>query len=137
MTHAKFLDRLIAPSLEDIEALAAQALAEIPPVLREKVAGVLIRIEEFADEDVLGEMGIDDPFTLTGLYRGVPLKDKSLADSGSMPDMIFLFRRPILDEWCETGGSLGALVREVLIHEIGHHFGFSDDDMEALDGEDQ
>lgn len=137
MTHAKFLDRLVAPSLDDIEALAAQALAEIPAVLREKVAGVVIQIEEFADEDTLEQMGIDDPFTLTGLYRGVPLKDKSFGDVPSIPDMIFLYRRPILDEWCETGGSLGNLVREVLIHEIGHHFGFSDDDMDALDGEDQ
>lgn len=136
MTHAKFLDRLVAPSLEDIEALAAQALADIPAVLREKVSGVVIRVDEFADEETLGEMGIDDPFTLTGLYRGVPVKDKSSLAVAPMPDMIFLYRRPILDEWCETGGPLGALVREVLIHEIGHHFGFSDDDMDALDSED-
>ncbi|MFA5122159.1 metallopeptidase family protein [Zavarzinia sp.] len=133
MTHAKFLDRLIAPSLDDVEALAAQALAEIPHALREKVRDVVIRVEEFPDDDTLEQMGLDDPFTLTGLYRGVPLKDKSVAVSGALPDMIFLYRRPILDEWCETGGALGALVREVLIHEIGHHFGFSDDDMDALD----
>lgn len=133
MTHAKFLDRLLAPRLEDIEALAAQALAEIPPALRDKVRDIVIRVEEFADDGTLEAMGIDDPFTLTGLYRGVPLKDKSFGDSGSLPDMIFLYRRPILDEWCETGSSLGDLVREVLIHEIGHHFGFSDDDMDALD----
>ena len=133
MTHAKFLDRLVAPSLDDIDALARQALSEIPAGLREKVRGVVIRVDEFADDETLEHMGIEDPFTLTGLYRGVPLKNKSVADSGSLPDMIFLYRRPILDEWCETGGSLGDLVREVLIHEIGHHFGFSDDDMDALD----
>ncbi|MDD3445728.1 MAG: metallopeptidase family protein [Zavarzinia sp.] len=133
MTHAKFLDRLVAPSLDDIDALAQQALSEIPAGLREKVRGVVIRVDEFADDETLEHMGIEDPFTLTGLYRGVPLKNKSVADSGSLPDMIFLYRRPILDEWCETGGSLGDLVREVLIHEIGHHFGFSDDDMDALD----
>ncbi|PWR21943.1 metallopeptidase family protein [Zavarzinia compransoris] len=133
MTHAKFLDRLLAPSLEDIEALAAQALAEIPPALRDRVRGIVIRVDEFADEETLEQMGIEDPFTLTGLYRGVPLRDKSVGDSGAIPDMIFLYRRPILDEWCETGATLGGLVREVLIHEIGHHFGFSDDDMDALD----
>jgi len=133
MTHAKFLDRLVAPSLDDIEALAAQALAEIPPALRDRVKGIVIRVEEFADDDTLEQMGIEDPFTLTGLYRGVPLKDKSVGDSGALPDMIFLYRRPILDEWSETGATLGGLVREVLIHEIGHHFGFSDDDMDALD----
>lgn len=133
MTHAKFLERLLAPSLGDIEALAAQALADIPAALREKVRGIVIQVEEFADDETLQVMGIDDPFTLTGLYKGVPLKDKSFADSGSLPDMIFLYRRPILDEWCETGVVLGDLVREVLIHEIGHHFGFSDDDMDALD----
>ncbi|MCF4165363.1 metallopeptidase family protein [Zavarzinia compransoris] len=133
MTHAKFLDRLVAPSLDDIEALALQALAEIPENLRDKIRDVVIRAEEFADEETLSHMGIEDPFTLTGLYRGVPLKDKSVIDSGGLPDMIHLYRRPILDEWCETGGALGDLVREVLIHEIGHHFGFSDDDMDALE----
>lgn len=135
MTHAKFLDKMLAPSLDDIEALAGQAFAEIPGHLRDKVKDVVVRVAEFADEATLDQMGLDDPFTLTGIYRGVPLTDKSVTMPTAEPDMIFLYRRPILDEWCETGVALGDLIREVLIHEIGHHFGFSDEAMDELDGE--
>ena len=91
--------------------------------------------EEFADEDTLAAFGMDDPFELTGLYSGRPLTEKSVEESGSLPDRVFLYRRPILDEWSEGEEELEQLVRHVLIHEVGHHFGFSDEDMHALEDE--
>jgi len=90
-------------------------------------------VEEFADDATLDEMGIDDPFELTGLYSGLPIGAKSVDHSGAMPDMIQLYRRAILDEWCDSGVSLEALVAHVVIHEIGHHFGLSDEDMHRLE----
>ena len=124
------------PSLADIEALAQQALATIPKKLRRHVGNVLIRVEEFPDEEVEEEMELESPFDILGLYRGVSLPHKSVADPRPDIDMIFLYRRPILDYWCETGEELAHLVRHVLIHEIGHHFGFSDDDMQRIEAED-
>ena len=93
----------------------------------------MLRVEEFADDATLDELDIDDPFALSGVYTGRPAGTKSVDDSGALPDMIHLFRRPILDEWAETGASLEALVAHVMIHEIGHHFGLSDADMLALE----
>jgi predicted Zn-dependent protease with MMP-like domain len=125
----------LPPSLAQIEALARQALATIPPELARHVASVPIRVEDFPDRETETEMGLDSPFDLLGLYRGTPLPGKSLMDPLPALDMIFLYRRPILDYWCETGETLDAIVRNVLIHEIGHHFGFSDADMARLERE--
>lgn len=122
-----------APSLEQIAALAEQALRTIPASLRQHVTNLLITVEDFPDDETVVEMKLDSPFDLLGLYRGVSLDRKSVQDSGAEPDMVFLYRRPLLDYWCETGESLAHVVRHVLIHEIGHHFGFSDDDMDAIE----
>lgn len=126
----------LPPSPEDIADLADQALGAIPARLRAKVKGVSILVEEVADDQTLAELGLDNAWELTGLYRGVPFGE---ADGGGVPhapDMILLFREPILLEWIETGEDLFRLVRTVLIHEIAHHFGFSDADIAALDSED-
>ncbi|WP_207485913.1 metallopeptidase family protein [Arenibaculum pallidiluteum] len=122
-----------APSLDDIEQLATEALRTIPSELARQVQNVVIRVEEFPDTETEQEMELESPFDLLGLYRGVDLTRRSVSDPPLGPDMIFLYRRPLLDYWCETGEDLGHLVRHVLIHEIGHHFGLSDADMEALE----
>lgn len=122
-----------APTLADIEALAEQAFATIPEALRAQVADVLIRVEDFCDEETEQAMELDSPFDLLGLYRGVDLTRRSLSDVRTTPDVIDLYRRPILDYWCESGEDLFHVVRHVLIHEIGHHFGFSDDDMDRIE----
>jgi predicted Zn-dependent protease with MMP-like domain len=124
------------PSLAEIEQLAKRALGTIPGRLKRHIGGVVIRVEEFPDEETEQAMGLDSPFDILGLYRGVALPHKSVSDPRPGMDMIFLYRRPILDYWCETGEDLGDLVRHVLIHEIGHHFGFSDDDMERIETSD-
>jgi predicted Zn-dependent protease with MMP-like domain len=121
------------PTADTIEAIARATLDKLPNAFRRHLDDVLLRIEDFADEAVLAELEIEDPFELSGLYTGRPLGTKSIEDSATMPDMIQLFRRPILDEWAESGASLEALVSHVLIHEIGHHFGLSDGDMLALE----
>ncbi|WP_119419831.1 metallopeptidase family protein [Desertibaculum subflavum] len=126
---------VLAPSLEDIERLARDALATIPEALRRLTQGVVVRVEEFPDEETEREMEIESPFDLLGLYRGVGIEGRDNPRTGTEPDMVFLYRRPLLDYWCETGEDLAHLVRHVMIHEIGHHFGFSDDDMEALEAE--
>lgn len=122
-----------APSADDIEAIARRAMAALPQPFATHLDNVVLRIEEFADDDTLSVMGIDDPFELTGIYEGIPLTERSVEHSGTMPDRIRLFRRPILDEWAGGDESLGHLVAHVLIHEIGHHFGLSDEDMHALE----
>ncbi|MEO5374246.1 MAG: metallopeptidase family protein [Alphaproteobacteria bacterium] len=121
------------PTLADIDAIARSAMAAIPEVLRRHARNVVVRVEEFCDEDTEEEMDLESPFELLGLYRGVNLPHKSVLDSGVGPDMIFLYRRPLLDYWCETGEDLSRVIRHVIIHEIGHHFGFSDDDMERIE----
>ena len=126
---------ILPPSLADLEALASAAFKTLPTEFRRHVEDVAIRVEDFPDEDTEREMGLESPFDLLGLYRGVSLAHKSHSDPAPMPDMIFLYRRPILDYWCETGEDLVHVVRHVLIHEIGHHFGFSDDDMEAIEAQ--
>jgi predicted Zn-dependent protease with MMP-like domain len=123
------------PTIAEIEKLAQAALATIPRRLRRHLGDVLIRVEEFPDEEVEREMELESPFDILGLYRGVALPRKSVSDLRPNIDMIFLYRRPILDYWCETGEDLAHLVRHVLIHEIGHHFGFSDDDMDRIEAE--
>lgn len=127
--------RALAPSLADFESIAASAWEKLPTHFRELAADVVIRIENFATDEVLDEMGIEDPFELTGLYQGVSLDQKSVADIPREPDMVFLYRRPILDEWASSEEELGHLITHVLIHEIGHHFGFSDDDMQDLEAD--
>ena len=123
------------PSLADIEDLARTALATIPQRLALHVEGVVIRVEDFPDEETEREMELESPFELLGLYRGVALGLKSIDHTPDDIDMIFLYRRPILDYWCETGEDLIHVVRHVLIHEIGHHFGLSDDDMQRIEDE--
>ena len=132
MTRPRFTG---PPDLADIETMARAALETIPAVLRAKVNDVVIRVEEFCDPETEREMGLESPFDLLGLYRGVPFGQRSVIDTPHDVDMIFLYRRPLLDFWCETGEDLYDLVRNTLIHEIGHHFGFSDDDMERLEAE--
>ena len=121
------------PTLADIEALAGRALATIPRRLKRHLGAVVIRVEEFPDEETEAAMGLDSPFDILGLYRGTALPHKSVSDPRPDLDVIFLYRRPILDYWCESGEDLDRLVRHVLIHEIGHHFGFSDEDMERIE----
>ena len=123
------------PSLGDLEVLAERALATIPDALKRHLGSVVIRVEEFPDEETEVEMGLETSFDILGLYRGVALPHKSVSDIRPDADMIFLYRRPILDYWCEMGDDLYRVVRHVLIHEIGHHFGFSDDDMERLEAD--
>ena len=123
------------PSAADLETIAAAAFADIPEELRRWAADVVIRVEDFPDEDVEREMDLESPFDLLGLYRGTSMDIQAFGGAPSAVDMILLFRRPILDYWCETGEDLSSLVKHVLIHEIGHHFGLSDDDMERIEDE--
>jgi predicted Zn-dependent protease with MMP-like domain len=124
----------IAPSLDEIEALARMALARLPAAFARHLGGVVLQVEDFADEATLAALGIADPFALTGVYEGIALGEKSIDHSGTMPDRIRLFRAPILDEWIERGDeTLEHLVTHVLVHEVGHHFGLSDEDMHALE----
>ena len=125
--------RQTAPDLADIEALAGEALATIPDELRRHADDVVIRVQDFPDRETEREMGLQSPFELLGLYHGVSLDQKSVTAAAQSVDMVLLYRRPLLDFWCETGEDLFDLVRHVLIHEIGHHFGFSDDDMERIE----
>ena len=129
------MPEILPPSLDDLQGLADRAFAAIPPELARHVQGVAILIEDFPDPDVQRDMALDSPFDLLGLYHGVSLAEKSFGDAPQDLDRIFLYRRPILDYWCETGEDLAHVVRHVLIHEIGHHFGLSDDDMEALEAQ--
>ena len=124
----------LAPSADEIEAMARAALARLPPQFRVHLGDVLFQVEEFADDALLAEMGIADPFDLTGVYEGVPLHQKSIEHSGRLPDRIRLFRQPIIDEWIARGDeTLEHLVAHVLVHEVGHHFGLSDEAMHALE----
>ncbi len=121
------------PSADEIEAMARRVLERLPEPFAASVGEVVLQIEEFADERTLREMGIDDPFELSGLYEGVPLTERSVEQSGTLPERVFLFRRPILDEWADGENTLEHLVAHVLIHEIGHHFGLSDEDIHAIE----
>lgn len=122
-----------APDADALFALAKTALETLPAAFAPHVANLAIAIEDYASDDVLRSLGIDHPYELTGLYEGRPLTQRSIDDSGGLPDRVTLYRIPILVEWIEDGERLDHLVRHVLIHEIGHHFGFSDDDMHALE----
>lgn len=135
-TRSAAMSRIIgtAPSITEMEAMARAALARLPAPILAELGDVLLLVEDWADAELLAEMGIANPFELTGVYEGLPLTEKSISHSGTMPDRIRLFRRPILDEWAERGNeTLEHLVAHVVVHEIGHHFGLSDDDMHALE----
>ena len=121
------------PSADEIEAIARSSLKALPAPFATHLADVVLLVEDFADDETLQAMGIDEPFDLTGIYEGVPLTERSVEHSGTLPDRIRLFRRPILDEWASGDDTLEHLVAHVLIHEVGHHFGLSDEDMHALE----
>lgn len=123
-----------APSLDDLAALAQAAFAALPEGFRLMTGEVIFRVDDFASEEVLDELGIEDAFGLTGLYHGVNIAHRSVFDPSPEPSRVFLYRRPILDEWAERGDvTLAELVSHVLVHEIGHHFGLSDDDIDAIE----
>ena len=126
----------LPPSLADLEELALRALDTISRRLKQHLGPVVIRVEELPDEETEEAMGLESPFDILGLYRGVALPDKSISDPRPDLDIVFLYRRPILDYWCESGEDLTSVVRHVLIHEIGHHFGFSDEDMARIEESD-
>jgi len=125
---------LKSPSLEELEALADQAFSALPQGLRDLCAGIVIRVDDFPSDDVLEAMKCETEFDLLGLFQGRGLAQReAVAHTGELPNMIWLYRRPILDYWAEHDESLGALVTHVLVHEIGHHFGLSDEDMEEIE----
>jgi predicted Zn-dependent protease with MMP-like domain len=127
---------LAAPSLDDLAALGQAAFDALPPDFRRQAGDVAFHVEDFAEDAVLDDLGLDDPFALSGLYQGVDLSRRSVLDPGGGVSRIFLYRRPLLDEWAERGDvTLGELISHVLVHEIGHHFGLSDDDIAAIEGE--
>jgi len=122
-----------APDAATIERLGLAALARIPEPFAAHLGGVALIVEDYADDETLDAMEIDDPLELTGLYVGRPIGEKSAFDSGALPDRIHLYRMPILHEWAADGHDLAVLVSHIVIHEVGHHFGLSDDDMHALE----
>ena len=122
-----------APDADWIEGIARATIAKLPAAFAVHLRDVLLLVEEFADDETLASVGLEHPLDLTGLYHGRPLGEKSSMDTAALPDRIHLYRRAILEEWIETGVRLDDLVAHVTIHEIGHHFGLSDDDMHALE----
>lgn len=127
---------LAAPSLDDLAALAAAAFADLPAEIRKAAGEVVFRVDDFPDEETLEALGIEDAFELTGLYQGVDRIHRSVFDPAPEASRVFLYRRPILDEWAERGDvTLSELISHILVHEIGHHFGLSDDDIHALEDE--
>jgi predicted Zn-dependent protease with MMP-like domain len=130
------LATLKAPDLVSMEALALEAFQQLPASFRALCTGVVIKLDDFPDHETLTEMEAETPFDLLGLFRGIGLpQDGAVAQTGQMPNMVWLYRRPILDYWAEHDETLGAIITHVLVHEIGHHFGLSDADMEALERE--
>lgn len=132
-TYCEVMNFTAAPSLDDIEALARQGWEAMPDAFRQLASGIIFRVEDFADDETLADLGIEDPFELSGLYHGVDLTQQSIADPRPSTPMVFLYRRAILDEWIERGNvSLADLVAHVLVHEVGHHFGLSDEQMDEI-----
>lgn len=123
------------PSAEEMKALADAAMARLPAQFAAHTGDVVVKVQDFAEDSVLRELGIEDPWELSGLYHGRPLDQRSIWESGDLPPMVTLFRLPLLAEWVETGGRLDDLVFHVIVHEIGHHFGLSDDDMHRIEDE--
>ena len=132
MTPAERLHGRI-PSAADIEAIARRTLDRLPSPFAESLGDIVLRIEEVADPDTARSVGLRHPMQLSGLYEGIPLNHQSVQHSGTLPERISLYRRPIIAEWQSTRVSLEQLVSHIVIHEVGHHFGFSDDDMHALE----
>ncbi len=131
---ASGLADLRAPTLADVEALADAAFSRLPASFRRLCEGLVIQVVDFPDDETLDEMGAETEFDLLGLFRGRGLPHRgAVEETGELPNMIFLYRRPLLDFWCEGEDSLGAVVTHVLVHEIGHHFGLSDADMAAIE----
>jgi len=126
-----------APDAATFERLAEAAIARLPERFRVHLSGVVLRIDDFAGDEVLEQLGIEDPFDLSGLYSGRSLDKQDSWASGELPPKIHLYRRPLLDEWAESGVALEDLIAHVIVHEIGHHFGFSDEDMHRLEDEAQ
>jgi predicted Zn-dependent protease with MMP-like domain len=122
-----------APSLVDMEVMAHHVFAHLPKSFRHLCEGIVIRVEDFPTDEVLDEMGLESEFDLLGLFQGIGLPRQSTSDIARLPNLIWLYRRPILDYWAEHDETLGRIVRHVLIHEIGHHFGLSDQDMAAIE----
>lgn len=131
--HGVMAHHTPAPTLADIEALAQAAVERLPDLFRQHLASVLLRVEDFPDAEVMAAMELETEWDILGLYQGHPVGMRGDEPSGMLPDMIFLYRRPLLDEWCQTDDSLEAIVTHVLVHEVGHHFGLSDDAMEAIE----
>ncbi len=124
----------LPPDLDRIHDLALQALDTLPDPIRKAAGDILLRVVDWPDEGMMADLGIEEPLELTGLYEGIPLTEKSVMDVAQQPDTIWLFRRPILDEWADRGDvSLKALVGHILVHEMAHHFGWSDDQIAAID----
>jgi predicted Zn-dependent protease with MMP-like domain len=123
------------PDASTIELLARKAVQSLPPKFREYLTDVVFRVEEFADAEQLHSVGLNDRWQLVGLYQGHPVSDQSIWSTGDLPPIISLFRRPLLREWIETGVALEELVAHVIVHEVGHHFGLSDDEMHAIENE--
>ena len=121
------------PTADEIEAIARDAMARLPEPFAGHLRGIVLMVDELADDELLAELGIDHPLDLTGVYEGIPIGERGVETSGTLPDRIRLFRRAILDEWLEEGEAFEHLVRHILIHEVGHHFGLSDADMHALE----
>jgi predicted Zn-dependent protease with MMP-like domain len=121
------------PSAEEIEALAREVMKRLPEPFAGHLAHVVLQVDDYAEDELLAEMGIEHPLDLTGVYEGIPISQRSVDTSGTLPDRIRLFRQPILAEWCEEGEPFEHLVRHILIHEVGHHFGLSDEDMHVLE----
>ena len=124
-----------SPSAADIETIARRTLERLPSPFAESLGDIVLRIEEVADPDTARSVGLRHPMQLSGLYEGIPLNHQSVQHSGMLPERVTLYRRPIIAEWQSTRVSLEQLVSHIVIHEIGHHFGFSDDDMHALEDE--
>jgi len=136
MAAASHLRHATAPTPDDLAAIGAEVLRELPPPFRDLVGAVPVRVQDFPDEATLKALELDDPFDLLGLYHGVPIGEQTSREVAHDVDMIFLYRRPLLDFWCAEGDlPLEDVVRHVLIHEIGHHFGLSDADMERIEAE--
>ncbi|VVT10245.1 metallopeptidase family protein [Erythrobacter sp. EC-HK427] len=124
----------LAPSIAEMQATAEAALRQLPSAFAARLGDIVLVVEDWPDEETLAELGIDNHYELTGVYEGLPLTERSIEHSGTLPDRVRLFRRPILDEWAERGDeTLEHLVAHVVVHEIGHHFGLSDEDMHALE----
>ncbi|MDP1670586.1 MAG: metallopeptidase family protein [Alphaproteobacteria bacterium] len=133
MIYSNWSANLPAPSLDDIAEIGSSVLARLPQQFLENITEIIIQVVDFPDEETCNDLDVESPFEILGLYAGVDLSSKSILDQPSGPDVIFLYRRPILDCWCEGDDSLADIITHVLVHEIGHHFGLSDEAMELME----